>query len=89
MDSLTIAGIMVLLLFVVVVSGVFVGIGLSFLSVVGLWWISGDLDVAAKLVRQYDLQRAYGLCLWGCSLFRFHGALSQYFWGEHGPVLRF
>ena len=50
MDSLTIAGIMVLLLFVVVVSGVFVGIGLSFLSVVGLWWISGDLDVAAKLV---------------------------------------
>jgi len=50
MDSLTIAGIMVLLLFVVVISGVFVGIGLSFLSVVGLWWISGDLDVAAKLV---------------------------------------
>ena len=50
MDSLTIAGIMVLLLFVIVVSGVFVGIGLSFLSVVGLWWISGDLDVAANLV---------------------------------------
>jgi tripartite ATP-independent transporter DctM subunit len=50
MDSLTVAGIMVLLLFVVVISGVFVGIGLSFLSVVGLWWISGDLDVAAKLV---------------------------------------
>jgi C4-dicarboxylate transporter, DctM subunit len=50
MDSLTIAGIMVLLLFVMVVSGVFVGIGLSFLSVIGLWWISGDLDVAAKLV---------------------------------------
>lgn len=50
MDSLTIAGIMILLLFVVVISGVFVGIGLSFLSVVGLWWISGDLGVAAKLV---------------------------------------
>jgi len=50
MDSLMIAGIMVLLLFVIVVSGVFVGIGLSFLSVIGLWWISGDLDVAAKLV---------------------------------------
>ena len=50
MDSLTIAGIMILLLFVVVVSGVFVGIGLSFLSVVGLWWISGDLSVAANLV---------------------------------------
>jgi C4-dicarboxylate transporter, DctM subunit len=50
MDSLTIAGIMVLLLFVIVVSGVFVGIGLSFLSIVGLWWISGDLSVAANLV---------------------------------------
>jgi len=50
MDSLTIAGIMVLLLFVIVVSGVFVGIGLSFLSIVGLWWISGDLAVAANLV---------------------------------------
>ncbi len=50
MDSLTIAGVMVLLLFVVVVSGVFVGNGLAFLSVVGLWWISGDLGVAANLV---------------------------------------
>jgi C4-dicarboxylate transporter, DctM subunit len=50
LDPLFIALIMIVLLFAVVISGVYIGVGLSFLSVVGLWWITGDFEIAAKLV---------------------------------------
>ena len=45
-----IAVIMVFLLFILIIVGIYIGVGLCFLSVLGLWWISGDFAMAAKLV---------------------------------------
>ena len=50
MDPLIIAGIMILLLVATVLLGVYVGISLAFLSVIGLWMITGNFDIAAKLL---------------------------------------
>lgn len=50
MDSLYIGGIMVVLLVVTIISGVYVGVGLACLGFIGMWWISGSMDVAARLL---------------------------------------
>lgn len=50
MDPLFVAVIMVLLLVVAVVAGVYVGVSLAFLSVLGLWLMSGSLEIAARLL---------------------------------------
>jgi len=50
LDPLIIAVIMVFLLFILIIAGIYIGVGLCFLSVMGLWWISGDFEMAAKLV---------------------------------------
>jgi C4-dicarboxylate transporter, DctM subunit len=50
MDSLYIGVIMVILLVFAIISGVYVGIGLACLGFLGMWWISGSIDVAARLL---------------------------------------
>lgn len=50
MDPLFIALFMVLLLVIAVVIGIHVGLGLAFLSVLGLWMMSGSLETAARLL---------------------------------------
>lgn len=50
MDSLYIGGIMVLLLVAAIISGVYVGVGLACLGFIGMWWISGSIDIAARLL---------------------------------------
>jgi len=50
LDPLFIAVIMVFLLFVLIIAGIYIAVGLCFLSVMGLWWISGDFELAARLV---------------------------------------
>jgi tripartite ATP-independent transporter DctM subunit len=50
LDPLFIAVIMVFLLFILIIAGIYIGVGLCFLSVLGLWWISGDFEMAANLV---------------------------------------
>jgi tripartite ATP-independent transporter DctM subunit len=41
---------MVFLLFILIIAGIYIAVGLCFLSVMGLWWISGDFEMAARLV---------------------------------------
>ena len=50
MDSLYIGMIMVILLVFVIISGVYVGVGLACLGFIGMWWISGSIDIAARLL---------------------------------------
>jgi C4-dicarboxylate transporter, DctM subunit len=50
LDPLIIAVIMIFFLFILIIAGIYIGVGLCFLSVLGLWWISGDFEMAAKLV---------------------------------------
>jgi C4-dicarboxylate transporter DctM subunit len=50
MDSLLIAGVMLVLLVVSIFLGIYVGLSLAFLSFLGLWWITGDMEVASKLL---------------------------------------
>lgn len=50
MDPLFIAVIMVFLLFILIIAGIYIGVALCSLSVFGLWWISGDFEMAARLV---------------------------------------
>ena len=50
MDSLYIGGIMILLLVAAIISGVYVGVGLACLGFIGMWWISGSVDIAARLL---------------------------------------
>jgi tripartite ATP-independent transporter DctM subunit len=41
---------MVILLFILIIAGIYIGVALCSLSVFGLWWISGDFEMAARLV---------------------------------------
>jgi len=50
LDPLFIAVIMVFLLFILIIAGIYIGVALCSLSVFGLWWISGDFEMAARLV---------------------------------------
>ena len=50
MDPLFIGLIMVALLIAAILSGIYVGVSLAFLGFLGVWWMSGDIDVAARLL---------------------------------------
>jgi C4-dicarboxylate transporter, DctM subunit len=50
MDPLFIGVIMVFLLVAAILAGIYVGVSLAFLGFLGVWWMSGDLDVATRLV---------------------------------------
>jgi len=50
MDPLFIGLIMVVLLVAAILSGIYVGVSLAFLGFLGVWWMSGDVDVASRLV---------------------------------------
>jgi C4-dicarboxylate transporter, DctM subunit len=50
MDPLFIGLIMVVLLVVAILAGIYVGVSLAFLGFLGVWWMSGDVDVATRLV---------------------------------------
>ncbi|MBM4333568.1 MAG: TRAP transporter large permease [Deltaproteobacteria bacterium] len=50
MDPLAIAGIMLVLLVFFIFLGIYVGVSLAFLSFAGLWWISGNVEVAIRLL---------------------------------------
>ncbi len=50
MDPLFIGLIMVALLIMAILSGIYVGVSLAFLGFLGVWWMSGDIDVAARLL---------------------------------------
>ncbi len=50
MDPLFIGLIMVVLLVGAILAGIYVGVSLAFLGFLGVWWMSGDIDIATRLV---------------------------------------
>lgn len=50
MDPILIATITLVLLVASILLGIYVGVSLAFLSFVGLWWITGDLEIATRFL---------------------------------------
>ena len=50
MEPLLIAGIMLVLLVISIFLGIYVGVSLAFLSFLGLWMISGNFEIASRLL---------------------------------------
>jgi C4-dicarboxylate transporter DctM subunit len=50
MDPLLVAGIMLVLLVVSIFLGIYVGVSLAFLSFLGLWMITGNFEIASRLL---------------------------------------
>ena len=50
MDPIIIAIITIMLLMVAILLGIHVGVALALMSVVGMWWITGNFTVAIKLL---------------------------------------
>src|SRR3989339_1123763 len=50
MDPFYIGVIMIFFLIVTILSGVYVGVSLACLGFIGVWWITGSIDIAARLL---------------------------------------
>lgn len=56
MDPVVISGIMIILLIFFIFLGVYVGVTLALLSFLGIWWVTGDFEIAARLLGTTSFQ---------------------------------
>ena len=50
MEPITISIITIVLLFVLILMGVHIGFTLAFVSVIGIWWLTGNFDIGISIL---------------------------------------